>query len=155
MSVENVDTFYRNLEELYGRHHYPPDDIWNCDESSAQVGQNGGARVWAKRESKSVHSLLSNEREWLTVLTCINARGQSIPGFYIFRGKQLRQNYIIHHEDGVAMAMQREAWMTQFLFANWMMHFINCLSTRRGILIENRHLLIVDGYNSHVTLKWS
>ena len=33
------------------------------------------------------------------------------------------------------------------------MHFINCLSTRGGISIENMHLLIVDGHNSHITLE--
>ena len=50
------------------------------------------------------------------------------------------------------MAMQPEAWMTQFLFSNWITHFVNWLSSRGGISRERRHLLIVDGHNSHVTL---
>ena len=50
------------------------------------------------------------------------------------------------------MAMQPEAWMTQFLFSNWITHFVNCLSTKGGISRERRHLLVVDGHNSHVTL---
>ena len=37
--------------------------------------------MWAKWGSRSVHSVVPNEHEWLTVLTCINAAGQSIPGF--------------------------------------------------------------------------
>ena len=73
-----------------GGYHYPLDHIWNCNESGAQVGRNGGASVFAKRGSRSVHSLLFNEHEWLTVLTCINAGGTPILGFYIFRGKQPR-----------------------------------------------------------------
>ena len=109
--------------------------------------------MWAKRGSKSIHSMVPNEHEWLTVLTYINTVGQSIPGFYIFKGKRIRPNYIIHCEDGAAMAMQPEAWMTQFLFSNWITHFINCLNMRGGISCERRHLLIVDGHNSHVILE--
>ena len=149
----NVSTFYANLQELYEKHDYPPERIWNCDESGAQAGRNGGGRVWAKRGSRSVHSVIPNEHEWLTVLTCINAAGESVPGFYIFKGKRIKRNYIIHCEDGATMAMQPEAWMTQFLFSNWITHFINCLSTRGGVSHERRHLLIVDGHNSHVTLE--
>ena len=51
------------------------------------------------------------------------------------------------------MAMQPKAWITQFLFSNWITHFINGLSTRGGISSINRHLLIVDGHNSHITLE--
>ena len=51
------------------------------------------------------------------------------------------------------MAMQPEAWMTHFLFSNWITHFVNYLSTRGGISRERRHLLVVDGHNSHVTLN--
>ena len=148
-----VSTFYANLQELYEKHDYPSKRIWNCGESGAQAGRNGGGRVWAKRGSRSVHSVVPNEHEWLIVLTCINAAREIVPGFYIFKGKRMRRNYIIHCEDGTAMAMQPEAWMTQFLFSNWITHFINCLSTRGGVSHERRHLLIMDEYNSHVTLE--
>ena len=106
---ENIQTFYKNLEELYKKYQYPPEHIWNCDENGAQAGQNGGGRVWAKRESRSVHTIVPNDHEWLTMLTCVNATRQSIPGFYIFKGKPIRRNYIIQCEDGTAMAMQLEA----------------------------------------------
>ena len=35
---KNVDTFYKNLEELYKKYHYPPEHIWKCNEISAQAG---------------------------------------------------------------------------------------------------------------------
>ena len=35
---ENVKSLYNNLEQLYNLHHYPPERIWNCDESGAQAG---------------------------------------------------------------------------------------------------------------------
>ena len=94
-----------------------------------------------KNSTRSVHTLLPNEREWLTLLTCINAVGFHIPGFYIFRGKRIRDNYIRFCEDVAAMAMQLEAWMTQFLFSSWISHFIHSLGNRGGISPKNRHLM--------------
>ena len=35
---ENVESLYNNLSELYSLHNYPPERIWNCDESGAQAG---------------------------------------------------------------------------------------------------------------------
>jgi hypothetical protein len=148
---KNMESFYANLAEVYQRYKYPPDHIWNSDESGAH--RNGGGRVWAKRGSINVQSLMPNEREWITMLSCINAVGQSIPGFYIFKGKRMREDYIAQCEDEVSMAMQPEAWMTSILFSHWISHFIKALESRRGISLENRHLMIVDGHNSHVILE--
>ena len=150
---KNVRSFYSNLEHLYNKENYPAERIWNSDETSAQAGRNGGGRVWARKGSRSVHKVLPNEREWITNLTCVNAASEHIPGFYIFRGKRLRSNYVIHCEDGVAMAMQTKAWMTATLFSHWISHFIRCLERKEGISHNRRHLLILNGHNSHVTLK--
>ena len=146
-------SFYSNLEQLYSKENYPAERIWNSDETGTQASRNGGGRVWARKGSRSVHKVLPNEREWITNLTCVNAAGDHIPGFYIFRGKRLRSNYVIHYEDGAAMAMQTKAWMTATLFSHWILHFIQCLERKGGISHERRHLLILDGHNSHVTLE--
>ena len=85
--------------------------------------------MWTKKDTRSVHTLLPNKWEWLTVLTCINATDFHILGFYIFRGKRTMDNYIRFCEDEAAMAMQSEAWMTEFLFSSWISHFIHSLES--------------------------
>jgi hypothetical protein len=124
---DNVASFYRNLEQLYRTHRYPLHNIWNCDESGTQAGRNGGELVWALRGSRTIHFLMPNEREWVTILSCINANGESILGFYIFRSKGVMTNYIQFCEDGATMAMQPEGWMTATLFSHWILHFIQAL----------------------------
>ena len=104
---ENVRSFYENLQHLYSLHQYSPNRIWNCDESGAQAGRNGGAIVIARKGARHVHSIVPNQREWLSVLVCINASGTSIPSFYIFRGRRFQQNYIEKCEAGATMAMQQ------------------------------------------------
>ena len=154
LNPSNVASFYKNLEEAYDRHRYPAAYIWNADESGAQAGKNGGATlVFARRGTRSVHTTVPNSREHLTVLSCVNAAGEHIPNFYIFKGKRKQRNYIARCEPKACMAMQPNGWMTAFLFSAWISHFIEIVKERYGISESNRHLLILDGHGSHVTLE--
>jgi hypothetical protein len=76
-----------------------------------QAGRNGGAYVLAKTGFRSMHQVVPDEREWLTILTYINAAGESIPNFYIFHGKKFRINYIELCEQGSTMAMSTKAYL--------------------------------------------
>jgi len=49
------------------------------------------------------------------------------------------------------MAMQSKAWMITFLFNEFMSFFKRSIPS--GISITNRHMLILDGHGSHVTLE--
>jgi hypothetical protein len=153
MCPENVSTFYENLKLLYTQHNYAPDHIWNCDETGAQAGRSGGGRVFARKGVRNVHTVIPNEREWLSVLSCINASGGHIPNFYIFKGKQMRRNFLQLADPGDTMAMQAKAWMTSYLFDSWISHFILALQRGSGISPSNRHVLVLDGHISHVSLS--
>ncbi len=50
-------------------------------------GCNGGMFMLTKVGSKLVHSIIPNEQKWLLVLSNINAHGNYIPNFYIFKSK--------------------------------------------------------------------
>lgn len=51
------------------------------------------------------------------------------------------------------MAMQPKAWMTSILFDKWISHFIVLIQAHRSNLCRiNRHLHILNGHNSHVTM---
>src|SRR5450759_3875476 len=109
--------------------------------------------VIARTGAKRVQSIIPNQREWLSVLVCVNAAGHAIPSFYIFRGRRFRKNYIQHCEARATMSMQPRAWMTSYLFSAWISHFIESVRHLGGISPERRHLLLLDGHNSHVTLN--
>jgi hypothetical protein len=129
-----------------------PSHIWNADESGAQASRSGGGRVLAKTGAHNVHIITPNKREHISVLSCINAAGDSIPNFYIFKGKKFQRAHIAKCEAGARMGMQKNAWMTGHLFEKWLNHFVNHLEQRGGISPSNRYLLILDGHNFHVTI---
>ena len=107
----------------------------------------------AKCGSKSVHFVEPDQREHLSVLSCINAGGGSVSNFCILRSTYFLQDYIAGCEEGAVMDMQPNAWMTKWLFKSWILHFIECLGRGPSIDLNNRHLLVLDGHNSRVTLE--
>ena len=154
LNPNSVASFYDKLQAAYQQHGYPPSHIWNADESGAQAGRSGGGTlVFARRGTKSMHSTVPNSKEHFTILSCVNAAGHHVPNLYIFKGKRRHRNFILKCEPQAVMAMQPNAWITAFLFSIWISRFISILSDRYGILQENRHLLLLDGHGSHVTLE--
>jgi len=72
-------------------------------------------KLLAKNGSHNVHTITLKEWEWFTILTCINAKGASIPNFYIFKGKRMSRNYIVHWESGATRPCNpRPRWLISY-----------------------------------------
>ena len=71
---------------------------------------------------------------------CVSAQRLAMPSFYIFKGIRFGKNYIDKCEPGAIMAMQPQAWMTNYLFSAWISHFIESVKENDSISSENRHL---------------
>ena len=74
-----------------------------------------------------VHSIEPNQKEHLSVLSCVNADGGSIPNFYILKGSYFLEDCIAKCEPGAIIGMQPNAWMTRWLFESSISHFLECL----------------------------
>jgi len=46
------------------------------------------------------------------------------------------------------MVAHPHAWMTKYLFLNWIYHF--AASIPGGVSLENIHLLVLEGHGSHI-----
>ena len=91
-----------------------------------------------------------DNREWMSIMTCINAVGNHIPNLYIFKRKTRPQiDYIKQSEVGAAMTYQENGYMTSEIFLEWLVYFKN--NVLGGMSKDNQHLLILDGHISHVT----
>ena len=106
LNPNSTTRFYENLEKIYNKYSYSVAKIWNLDESGAQANKNGLGKVPARNGGRKVHAVIPNEREWLTVLTTINAAREYLPNFYIFKGKRKTREYVARYEDGALWAMQ-------------------------------------------------
>ncbi|MCO5552272.1 hypothetical protein L7F22_005784 [Adiantum nelumboides] len=148
---EIVKSLHDNLHSSYEKHKYPPSNIWNANEIGFQGSRDKGMKILARKGAKAVYNVTCDSREWMTVLCCVNAAGQAIPSYYIFNGSRIIGNYIQNCEVGAAMAVQKKAWMTGEIFQAWLEHFDKAITKLVGK--ESRHLLILDGHGSHVSLE--
>jgi hypothetical protein len=98
-----------------------------------------------------VYNIIPKSKEWLTINCVVNVARTTLPRFYIFRREKIRDDYIQLYKPRTCMAMHSKAWMTTFLFKKFLSFFKRFIPN--GISITNRHLLILDGHGSHVTLK--
>ena len=150
---QNVQRFYKNIKDLYKQHQYEPWQIWNCDETGAQTNKNGEGVVIAKRGTRSIHTIVSNERQQLSILVAMNSASYTMPNYYVFKGKRPRQEYIFLCEDGACIGMQENGYMDAQNFSTWMSFFITHHERRGSLGPTKRMLLILDGHKSHVTLE--
>ena len=94
------------------------------DESSCQASQNGLGKVFAKRGVRGVHQVIPTEREWLSVLSAINANGGTIPNYYIFKGVRKLRDYTTYCEEGALLGMQKKGgWIPSTLWSGWITLF--------------------------------
>jgi len=98
-----------------------------------------------------VYNIIPKCREWLTINYVVNVIGGSILGPHIFLGEKIRDDYIMHYKLGTCMVVQTKAWMTRFLFKEFLSFFKRLVPS--GISPSNYHLLTLDGHGSHVNLK--
>ena len=82
------------------------------------------AKVFAKKGIKGIHKVMLAEKEWLSVLTPINASGETIPNYYIFNGIKKLRNYIIICEERALQGIQKKCSMDSINFLEWMDYFI-------------------------------
>ncbi len=77
----------------------------------------------ARRGSNVVYSTISKSQEWLTINCVVNVARDVLPGFYIFKGESLRDDYIKLCKSGTCMAMHKRAWIIDFLFKEFLSFF--------------------------------
>ena len=107
-------------------------------------------KVVAKKGGRAIRCTIADDREWLSIMTCVNAGGSSIPNLYIFKRKTKPIiNYIRNCEPNVAMSWQENGYMTVEIFLGWLQHFK--ANVPRGISRDNKHLPIIDRHCNHVT----
>lgn len=146
----NAVTVGNYMKELKGFSNLNPTSIWNMDETGINM-EHQPTRVVARQGSKSVPGRVSNSRENITFLPCVNAAGEKMSPFIVVKGKTPRslRSYNMHEgPSGSVWRFQQKAWMDDSLGLDW---FKNVFLQECG---EDRpQVLILDSHHSHETLS--
>jgi hypothetical protein len=137
------------VENTIAKYGIRSDDIWNFDETGFMMGliQSGMVVTGAERQGRP-KSVQPGNREWITVIQAINAKGQSIPPFIIGAGQYHLANWYRECDlpgDWV-IATSPNGWTNNNLGLEWLKHFDRSTAKRSVGLYR---LLILDGHESH------
>lgn len=123
-----------------------PEAIWNMDETSVSLCHRP-TKVYAQKGARNIPGRVSNSRETLTVVACINAIGNEIPPLVIAKGKTpacLSSFNVSQGPPGTKYTFQGKGYMEDILGVQWFQsHFLQHCGTARP------QLLILDSHSSH------
>lgn len=143
---ESVMTFFDLLETEYAKHRYPPDRIFNVDESGLSVVQTKLPHVIGMKGKKQIGSLTAAERGSLvTIIVCMSAGGNFVPPMMIFPRTNWTDRLMKGAPPGAIGKCHPSGWVQSYLFTEWFSHFIEHTKPTS----ESPVLLILDGHFSH------
>ena len=144
-----VNLFFDNLQKLYEKFKFPPNRIWNCDETGVPTVLPA-PKVIARKGSKQVSQTVSAERgENVTMLGFISATGQALPPVFIFPRVKVNDRLFREGPTGCLGLSHPSGWMTSINFVAAIEHFIKLVKPSK----EDPVLLLLDNHDSHVSVE--
>ncbi|KAL2092745.1 hypothetical protein ACEWY4_012543 [Coilia grayii] len=144
-----VGEFYDNLATVMDRYKFPPNRIYNVDETGVTDIQKP-KQVVTERGRKQVGSVTSKERgELITLICAVNALGNAVPPLFIFPRVRFHSHFLKGSPVGSIGCSTKSGWTNQEIFVTFLKHLIqhtNCCPT-------TPLLLILDNHDSHVALE--
>lgn len=146
----NVNKFFDNLEDVHKRFGpFPPERIWNQDETGVTTVQNP-PKVVASRGAKQVGVMTSAERgELVTVSTCVSALGNHIPPMMVFPRVNFKEYMLKGAPPGTIGGANSSGWSNEEMYFIFMQHFIKHTKPSK----DERVLLVIDNHESHLSLR--
>lgn len=142
-----MDAFFNLLEDIYIKNNYPPNLIYNVDESGLTIVQSKLPQIIGHRWKRQITALTSAERGSLvTIVVCMNATSHFVPPFIICP----RKKYDCLTNERMSAIISRSCtssgWIQMKIFTDWLKHFIqHTYST-----LESKVVLILDEHHSHL-----
>ena len=105
----------------------------------------------ASERRRAPLSVQPGDREWITLIACINAMGWSIPPFFILKAKHHDKAWYVNNPKDWRIGVSKNGWTTNELGLEWLKHFIY---HTEAATVGSYRLLIIDGHESHQSLEF-
>ena len=148
---EKIQAWFRLVRNTCGKYGIPDEDIYNFDETGYMLGVASTCKVITSVDRAKPKQLQPGNREWVTVIECVNARGWFLPPMVIFKGKVHLSAWYENNEipRDWMLAVSDNGWTTNELGLEWVQNVYepNTVPSTKG----KYRLLILDGHGSHAT----
>lgn len=144
-----VGEFFKKLTETYQKHSFPPECVWNVDETGLTTVHRP-SKVIAVKGIKQVGKMTSAERgELVTVCAAVSASGNHIPPFMIFPRVNWQPRMLNGAPPGSDGIPHPSGWMTGPNFMKFLKHFARFVQPT----VSRKNLLILDNHESHIQIE--
>lgn len=141
--LEKWFTMYENTLDALGIKDIPS-HIWKCDVSGLQDKFSSQQSV-GEGEDPCVQ-ITTEEETASTILAAFNASGAFAPPLIIFKGINVRNEWMNESLENLCVRASDNGWITAELFIEWGEMFVAQLQKDDS----RPHLLLIDGQSSHV-----
>ena len=147
---ERVKTFFNDVDKVYQDFKLEncPSVIYNCDETGLSTVPGNSAKVLSHKGDRQVQKITIGERGILTtLLPAVNACGDSLPPFLIFKGKLIPD--VSKFPTGTSMHCSPSGYIDQDIFLEFLRHF-----NEHRMRVEGKPcLLFLNGHKSHIRIE--
>ncbi|XP_069681190.1 uncharacterized protein [Periplaneta americana] len=141
-----VKQFFDLLSDLYKKHNFTADRVFNVDETGIRTVPNKQSKVLALRGKRQVGGLVSAERGILvTAETCMSASGIYMPTMFVFPRQRAKPELLDNAPPGSTAEYHPSGWMQKDLFVKWFQRFVEFSKPSK----EKPVLLLLDGHSTH------
>ena len=88
MDPDYIKTYFKDLRAVLDRDCIPNPYIYNMDEKGFALGRSAGRTVLAGTHEVTPFEKEPGQREWVSIIECIGARGSVLSQYVIFKGKR-------------------------------------------------------------------
>ncbi|XP_072378534.1 uncharacterized protein [Diabrotica undecimpunctata] len=146
----NICAYFTALAHILDEFQFPPENIYNMDESGLTTVQKRSQKIYASKGRKQVGALSSAERGLhITVVCAMNAIGTYVPPALIFPRQRKKDELMIDAPTGSVAFAQEKGWMSSDMFCLWLQHFLRYSKASK----TNQVLLLLDGHGSHKSFE--
>jgi hypothetical protein len=149
---EKISAWFVRVQKTIDEYGIVDSDIYNFDETGFQMGVASTAKVVTRSDRRNRPVVIQpGNREWTTVIECVNATGWSVDPMIIFEGKV----HISSWYDGSPLpktwrvGVSDNGWTTDELTFEWLREVFEPQTRNRTV--GRYRLLILDGHGSHTT----
>jgi len=147
-----IRAWFKLVQDIKIQYGILDEDTWNFDETGCQMGVISTARVVTGTDRAGrPRTVQPGNREWVTIIECINAMGASIPPLVIFEAIMHQAAWYQAIPPDWSIGVSENGWTTNEIGLAWLRLFHE---HTKDCTVGTHRLLVLDGHGSHMNAEF-
>ena len=149
-----INAWFRSVWNMKAKYGIADCDLYNFDETGFMIGIMESIMIVTRAERKGRSKKLQpGNREWASVIHCVNGEGWSLPPYILLKGRYHLASWYTETNlpNEWALKTTENGWTDNETGVDWLKHFDQYTASRTQGAYR---MLILDGHESHTSEKF-